>query len=37
MQKSQQVPGGPFMHIHDAMVNIVGNDLKRAQITNKEA
>jgi hypothetical protein len=29
------VPGGSFMHVHQALVNVVGNDLRRAKIMFK--
>jgi hypothetical protein len=29
------VPGGSFMHVHQALVNVVGNDLLNAQIMLK--
>jgi hypothetical protein len=29
------VPGGSFMHVHQAMVNLVGNDLRNASIMLK--
>jgi hypothetical protein len=31
------VPGGSFMHVHQAMVHVVGNDLGKRTSCSKEA